>query len=204
MHDLNGLSGLTTLVTRTGNQHCEAPKLSLSPPRGRDMGQSFPPSLFDRSMVLALIALSVGSRRQMPSEAPPHAEATAGNHRSYLAPARCVTVGGAATGCGATTRKTIKRAHGVSRSSHGVSQSQYFQSAAPVCVHQFASHRARGKHASSDGTRLRSVKLRANFVKLRVRLIVFALTARMNQHGPRRLNSAMPTNNVLRAMFLVR
>ena len=43
------------------------------------------------------------------------------------------------------------------------------------------------------------MKLHANSAKLCVRLIAFALTARMNQHGPRRLNPATPTNNAIRA-----
>ena len=44
-----------------------------------------------------------------------------------------------------------------------------------------------------------SVKLHANSAKLCVRLIAFALTGRMSQHGPQRLNPATPTNNAIRA-----
>jgi hypothetical protein len=148
--------------------------------------------------MVALIALSVGSRRQMLSAARPHAEATAGNHCSGLAPARCVTAGGAANRLRCDdpeNNQAHTEFHEVHTEFHRVN---IFNRLHPM--HRFASHRARGKHTASDSTRLRSVKLRANFVKLRVRLIVFALTARMNQHDPRRLNSATPTSNAIRAM----
>ena len=44
-----------------------------------------------------------------PERGRPHALATANNHCSDLAPARCVAVGEPATVSGAVTRETIKR-----------------------------------------------------------------------------------------------